>query len=391
MREDIRICHKKGTSTDYSAASTFGMETAKEARKYHQSIPGYEPTPLAQLSCLAEELKVGDIFVKDESKRFGLNAFKGLGGSYYLGKYIAGLLGKDLSEVTFEELCSEETRAKVGEITFVAATDGNHGRGIAWFAKLLGHKAVIYLPKGSTKERLENIRACGAQAEITDMIYDDTAEFAAEQAEKNGWVHIQDTDWEGYEEIPEKIMQGYTTMTLEIAEQLGGKRPTHLFLQAGCGSMSGAVTGFFTDLYKENRPMVTIVEPEKADCVYRTAAANDGQLHVVDGDLDTIMAGLSCAVPCGIGWKQLDRFADCFVSLPDDVAAEGMRLLGRPVGTDPVVVSGESGAVTMGFVNELLRDEEQRKAFGIDENSVILCLSTEGDTDKESYRKIMQG
>ena len=274
----------------------------------------------------------------------------------------------------------------------MTATDGNHGRGVAWTAHELGLKAAVYMPKGSAPERLENIRRLGAEAEITSVNYDDTVRFAAECEKKYGWVLVQDTAWEGYEDIPTWIMQGYTTMALETAEQLGDEIPTHIFLQAGVGAMAGAVTGFFTDYYKEKKPVIVIVEPDKADCIYRTAAANDGTLHIVKGDMDSIMAGLCCGEPCTIGWRMLSRYAEHFVSMPDYVAAKGMRVLGNPVGDDERIISGESGAATCGFLAELLMSRslcEMRERIGITKESRVLCISTEGDTDRENYRRIV--
>ena len=209
---------------------------------------------------------------------------------------------------------------------------------------------------------------------------------------KYGWVLVQDTAWEGYENIPTWIMQGYTTMALETAEQLGDEIPSHIFLQAGVGAMAGAVTGFFTDYYKEKKPVFVIVEPDKADCIYRTAAANDGTLHVVKGDMDSIMAGLCCGEPCTIGWKMLSRYAEHFVSMPDYVAAKGMRVLGNPPGDDERIISGESGAATCGFLAELMTNGslcEMRERIGITKESRVLCISTEGDTDRENYRRIV--
>lgn len=189
-------------------------------------------------------------------------------------------------------------------------------------------------------------------------------------------------------------MEGYTTMALEAARQLEEVKPTHIFLQAGVGAMSGALAAFFTDYYQGEKPVITIVEPDRADCIFRTAKAADGKLHTVDGDLCTIMAGLACGVPCTIGWEMLSKCADCFVSMPDWVAAQGMRVLGNPMGDDERVVSGESGAATFGLVTELLRGMSEdmaalKKQLGITKDSRILCISTEGDTDKENYRRIV--
>lgn len=393
MNETIKMVHRDRKDRKKSSPEQlFTVEHAEAARKYHRSFPNYQVTPLAHLDSLAQTLGLAGVYVKDESFRFGLNAFKGLGGSYCLGKYIAGKLGKDITEISFDEITSAETKEKLGEITFVTATDGNHGRGIAWTAHMLGQKAVVYMPKGSVQERLENIRRFGADAEITDMNYDDTVAFASRQAADKGWVLVQDTAWDGYEEIPSWIMQGYMTLALEAVEQMGSRRPTHIFLQAGVGAMSGALAGFFADYYKENKPVITIVEPNKADCIYRTALANDGLLHAVTGDLSTIMAGLACGVPCTVGWKELECNAENFASVPDWIAAKGMRILGNPAGKDDRVISGESGAATTGFVCEVMQNSslsEIRKTIGLDENSVVLCISTEGDTDRENYRRIV--
>jgi len=210
-------------------------------------------------------------------------------------------------------------------------------------------------------------------------------------ADERGWVMVQDTAWEGYTSIPEWIMQGYATMGLEAYRQLPAK-PTHVFLQAGVGSMSGAVTGLFSGIYGDERPIFSIVEPNKADCLFRTAQADDGKLHFVTGDMDTIMAGLACGEPCTIAWEVLRDYADNFLSCPDYIAAKGMRILGNPPGNDPRVISGESGAVTVGLIAELMRNPSRdniRKALRLDQDSRILCFNTEGDTDRENYRAIV--
>lgn len=394
MNECFKAVHyERKTGPGLYPVKRFGPENAKKVRAFHASFPEYSVTPLAKLDNLAKALGVANVYVKDESYRFGLNAFKVLGGSYTIGNYLAQKLGKDISELPFNVLSSEEVRKQIGEVTFVTATDGNHGRGIAWTANRLGQKSVVYMPKGSALERLNNIKALGADASITDLNYDDAVRLANSNAEKYGWVMVQDTAWEGYEDIPGWIMEGYTTMAAEAVEQLGGVKPTHIFLQAGVGAMSGGITGFFADLYgDEDRPIITIVEPNKADCIYRSAEANDGKPHFVKGDMNTIMAGLACGEPCTIGWNVLHDHADNFVSMPDYVAAEGMRVLGNPLPGDDRVISGESGAATLGFVAEVMRNQSLdwlRKQLKLDENSRVLCFSTEGDTDKENYRRIV--
>lgn len=371
----------------------FGEENAKKARSFHRSFPEYKETPLVELNALAKKLGVASVYVKDESYRFGLNAFKVLGGSYTIGNYIAKKLGVDIAELPYEKLIGSDIRQKIGQVTFVTATDGNHGRGVAWTANRLKQKSVVYMPKGSAAERLENIRALGAEASITEWNYDDAVRLAKEGQDKYGWVLVQDTAWEGYEEIPGWIMEGYTTMADETTEQLKGEKPTHIFLQAGVGAMAGAVCGYFASVYGDaERPIIIIVEPNQADCIYRTAKANDGQLHFVTGDMNSIMAGLCCGEPCSIGWNVLRDYADHFISVPDYIAAQGMRILGNPLPGDSKVISGESGAVTLGFVAEVLCNpalRDLKNALALNQDSRILCFSTEGDTDRENYRRIV--
>lgn len=360
----------------------FSIQEAKSVKAFHESLPNYKATPLQELKQLSSELGVKGIYVKDESYRFGLNAFKGLGGSYALAKIIANTLNISLDDVQ---------QVKPNTFTFVTATDGNHGRGVAWAAQNLQQKAVVYMPKGSAQERLDNIRKLGATAEITDLNYDDTVRFAKEQADINGWTLVQDTAWPGYEEIPAWIMQGYMTLALEAVEALGDVKPTHIFLQAGVGAMAGALTGFFHDIYQTELPVITYVEPNQADCLFKTAEANDGKLHAVEGDLDSIMAGLCCGEVCTVGWEQIRQHGSHFVSCPDFIAADGMRVLGNPLPGDTPIISGESGAVTTGLVYNLLTKPEfitYKEQIGLSDNSVILCISTEGDTDKENYRRV---
>ena len=364
----------------------FSVEEARKVRAFHAGFSEYSVTPLVSLKALAEEWGVSGIYVKDESARFGLNAFKALGGSYAMGIY-AG--------------------AEPGTLTFVTATDGNHGRGVAWAAARMGMNSVVYMPKGTARERLDRIRSLGAEASITEMNYDDTVRFARKQAERNGWILIQDTAWDGYTEVPMRIMQGYMTMADEAAEQLGEKRPTHVFLQAGVGSMAAAVAAYFVNRYGEkNRPVLTVVEPQQADCFFRTARADDGILHAVAGDLTTIMAGLACGEINPLAWNILRECTDYFASIPDWVAAGGMRILGNPLAQDQRIISGESGAAPFGLAAWLLQggrkawraaDRQEMSNFrrgwkerlGLNRDSVLLFISTEGATDLENYRRIV--
>lgn len=371
----------------------FTQADARQVRSFHETFPQYAPTALWSLPRAAEALWVKSIHIKDESSRFGLNAFKVLGGSYAMGRLLQSMPGMEGTALSYRALTAPEAREKLGDLTFVTATDGNHGRGVAWTAREFGFKSVVYMPKGSVAIRLENIRRAGADASITDLSYDDAVRLARANAEKYGWHIVQDTGWEGYEEIPLRIMQGYTTMGLEAWEQLEEK-PTHIFLQAGVGSMAAAIAALFVDLCGEDTPKIIIVEPNTANCFYLTAKANDGTLHPVTGEMKTIMAGLACGEPCPQAWEILSRCAEHYISCPDLAAETGMRLLGKPVGDDPAIVSGESGASAFGCAVCILRDEALaplREELGLDRDSRLLFFSTEGDTDPENYQKILKG
>lgn len=382
--------------TEKDSLKPVSYEAVVSAHKFHAGIDGYCPTPLVSLNQQAKKLGLGALLVKDESKRFDLNAFKVLGGSYAIAKYLCEKLEIPVDENAFARLCAPEARAALGEITFVTATDGNHGRGVAWAARTFGHQAVVYMPKGTAPERLENIQKLGAQAEITPYNYDDAVRLADRMAKEHGWVVVQDTAWPGYEEIPTYIMQGYTTIAGEIEQQIKQNqypKPTHLFMQAGVGSVAGAMSGYFAAQWGKVCPTIVIVEPDKADCLFRTAKANDGTIHIVTGDMDSMMAGLCCGEPCTISWEIIKNHAAAFVSCGDDYAARGMRMLGHPLEGDTAIISGESGAVTAGVVQGIMTEprlKEFREQLGLDETSCVLVISTEGDTDQENYRKVMR-
>ena len=371
-------------------------ENVTKANEFHKSFPQYSVTPLQKLSALAPYLGVKGIYCKDESYRFGLNAFKVLGGSYAMGRYIAKELGRDISQLPYNVLSSDKLREEFGQATFFTATDGNHGRGVAWAAKRLGQKAVVRMPKGTTKTRFDNIAKEGAEVTIEEVNYDDCVRMAAAEAAKTEHgIIVQDTAWAGYEEIPSWIMQGYGTLVLEADKQLkknGVDRPTHVFVQAGVGSLAGAVVGYFAHKYKENPPVMVVCEASAADCLYRSAVQADGNLVNVTGDLQTIMAGLACGEGNTIGWDILKNHVTVFASCPDWMSAKATRIYANPLENDPHIISGESGSVPLGLAYTALHDEDAKdlkEALKLDENSNILVISTEGDTDPVRYREIV--
>lgn len=390
--EQIKWVHNQMAKTEDETLPVMAVKEIEKVQNFHQSFPMYEVTPLQSLQHLAGYYGLGGIYVKDESYRFGLNAFKVLGGSAAMGKHIAKVLGKDLSELTYDSFTSDDTKKQVGEITFFTATDGNHGRGVAWSANKLGQKSVVFMPKGSQAIRLHNIQKEGAIATIEEVNYDECVRLATAAANKTpGGVVVQDTAWDGYTEIPAWIMQGYGTMVKEALDQLG-KKPTHVFVQAGVGSLAGAVIGYVANRYPEGGITNVVVEASEAACLYKSAKAGDGQIRIVTGDMPTIMAGLACGEPNTISWEILKNHTDYFVSCPDWVAAKGMCVLGAPLKGDPQVISGESGAVPLGFLASLMEDENLKSLkdeLGLNEESVVLLFSTEGDTDPDHYRHIV--
>ncbi len=386
---------KQSETVKRQLVQVVGKDEVGKAMKFHESFPEYNVTPLVSLKGLAREIGVGGIYLKDESFRFGLNAFKVLGGSYAMAKYMANKLGKDIGDVGFKELTSDAVREQLGEITFVTATDGNHGKGVAWTANQLKQKAVVFMPIGSSETRLNNILKEGAEASITDMNYDDCVRLAARYAEEHDGLVVQDTAWEGYEEIPAWIMQGYGTMVSEALGQLrseGVGAPTHVFVQAGVGSLAGAVQGVVADVYPENPPITVVAESNLADCYYQSAMKGNGEAVAVGGEMQTIMAGLACGEVNTIAWEVLKNHASGFASCPDWVAANGMRILSSPVSGDTRVVSGESGAVTTGLLYEMMTNDAfsaLRRELKLDKDSKVLIFSTEGDTDPDMYRKVV--
>lgn len=387
---------RNGKAKDCAAAKKmFPVEVSRLARRFHRQIPGYQMSPLVALPNLAAKFGVGGIWVKDEASRLELNSFKVLGGSFALYRFIQDRLGIDDKKMTYKYLISKEVKEKLGDITFASATDGNHGRGIAWAAEKLGHKCVIYVHSETSIHRIDAIRSYGAIVKIIEGNYDDAVKQIIIDAKKNNWEVISDTSWEGYTQVPTWIMQGYMTMMTEIQEQFSGQgivKPTHVFVQAGVGALAASVIGFYYSLCGKKAPKCIVVEPDKAPCLFESAKQDDGKPHSVVGALDTIMAGLACGEPSEIAWEVLKDTADAFLSVPDYVAARGMRVYATPLKGDPFIVSGESGAVTLGALLAVLKEkgvDELRDFLELDENSQVLLINSEGNTDPIQFRQII--
>ncbi|MGD9899635.1 MAG: diaminopropionate ammonia-lyase, partial [Calditrichaceae bacterium] len=362
---------------------------------FHHQIPEYRITPLKSLPHLALMQNLGGIWVKDESQRLNLNSIKVLGGSFAIYRFLKTRLNLDHTEMTLAELTSEKIRKKLGKITIAAATDGNHGMGIAWSARQLGYDSIIYVHKHTTAPRIKAIERNGAKVVIIDGTYDDAVRRVTRDALKNDWQVISDTSWDGYEDIPKWVMQGYTTMFSETQEQFaaqGINKPTHIFMQAGVGALAASTIGYYRQIFGADSPKFVVVEPTNAACLYQSAKIFDGEPHSFDGKLNTMMAGLACGDPSPLAWKILKDFADVFVTCPDYVAAKGMRVYGVPLNGDPFIVSGESGAVTLGalmFMMSLPEYLPLRKHLDLGPDSRILLLNTEGNTDPDDFRQVV--
>lgn len=389
----IRLKENRYINTDSTRGDeAFSKVIRQKVYNYHQSLPGYQMTPLESLDQLAGHLQIDKLWVKNEAGRFDLNAFKGLGASYAVAAYFAERLNLDLENLSFEELNHEISRAD--KVTLATATDGNHGKSLAWAARLFNQDAVVYMPKGSSPERLEAIGSEGARAEMTELNYDATVKLIAEEAEEEGWVVIQDTAWEGYEKIPLWIMQGYSTLVSEIRGQLAEELETvtHVILQAGVGSFAAAVLSSLLSELPDKEVQFIIVESDQADPFFQSAHRKDGQAVSVEGDLATIMAGLACGKASSTAWEVLKEKADFFASCSDEVSARGMRVLGNPLMGDPAIRAGESGAVPVGFLYEVIQNphyQDLKTSLSLGKHARVLVINTEGDTDPENYRNIV--
>lgn len=375
MIEKISLMPNKNRNVQVDT-SKYSFAATENIRRLHKSLDCYNVTPLIEL----KNFGVRAIFIKDESQRFGLKSFKGLGGIWAIYYVISRELG--LKNPTLDEIFAH--RAEIRDMTFITTTDGNHGKGVSWAAGIFGCKSFVYMPKGTVEVRAQAIRDVGtAKVTITDKNYDECVKFTAKLAKKNHWHLIQDTSLPDYEEIPAQIMLGYSTLAYEALEQMNYRRPTHIFLQAGVGSMAGAIAAVFAENFKENPPRITIVEPTEVACFYETMRIGDGFIHSATGNGQTMMAGLNCATPCELAWQILRRYAADTATISDDIAAQAMKTL-----ANLKIISGESGCAGFALANAAVNSAELRNLLEIDAESVIFVINTEGATDPVNYSRI---
>jgi diaminopropionate ammonia-lyase len=358
-----------------------------DAKRDIMSWPGYKPTPLRSLPNLAARAGIGAILYKDEAERFGIGSFKALGGAYAVFKLLRKAIWEQRNIVASTlDLTSRRYADITSRITVTCATDGNHGRSVAWGAHSFGCRCVIYIPETVSEGRCQAIAAYGAKVKRVPGTYDDGVRRVAADAAAQGWMVVSDTSYEGYTDVPRDVMQGYSLMVDEALEQALAA-PSHVFVQGGVGGLAAGVCSYLWERYGADRPCFVIVEPEKADCFYRSAVA--GRPTPAEGPLDTIMAGLACGEVSLLAWRVLDTGADAFMTIDDAAAEDCMRLLadGR-FGDDPVVV-GESGVAGIAGCILASGDADARARLDLRADSRILVFGTEGATDPEVYRSIV--
>jgi diaminopropionate ammonia-lyase len=353
----------------------------------HTTLPGYTPTPLHSCPALAERLGVGSLLVKDESLRLGLPSFKILGASWATLTTVQHAWGRaDDRPLTVDGVRTAiAADARAGSRGLVAATDGNHGRGVARMASLLGLNAVILVPDGTSPARIDAITSEGAEVRVVDGTYDDAIAASAALADDDHLV-VSDTSWEGYEAPPRAVVEGYSTMFFEIDDEIarrGLPAPDVVALQAGVGAFAAAGLRHYRG--PGARPTATVVvEPSTANCLMASAAA--GHLTLVPGPHRSTMAGLNCGLPSELVWPIVLAGTDVFVGIDDAWAGEAMRAL-----ADEGIVAGESGAAGLGGLLALRAagTEQQRERAGLRPGATVLLVDTEGATDPDNYRTVV--
>lgn len=351
---------ERGMAYGEELQAILSLAKAREARKHIALWDGYAPTPLHDLVALAHRHRVAQVLYKDEGKRFALRSFKALGGAYAVDRLVA-------------------MKGAAG-LTVTCATDGNHGRAVAWGAARAGAKAVIYVHEGVSEGRAEAIRAFGAEVVREGSNYDASVRASTEAAARNGWQIVSDTSWPGYEDVPRDVMQGYAVLAMEAAEQ--GAEPTHIFIQGGVGGVAAAMLSYYWEKWGAKRPRLIVVEPDKAACLFESA--KNQRVEFVEGDLDTVMAGLACGEPSILAWKLLGPGADAFMTVTDQEAIAAMQLL-----AEFHVVGGESGVAGLAGFLKAAANPNIRAALELDPSSRVLLIGTEGATDPALYTQFV--
>jgi len=343
---------------------------------------GYAPTPLYHLTALAKDLGLGDILYKDEGPRFDLGSFKALGGAYAGLRVLLRELGGD---ATLADIRAGHHSAAVAKITLASATDGNHGRSLAWGAQRFGAPCQIYIHRDVSEGRAQAMRDLGAVVTRIDGDYDDSVDQIRRDAAARGWFVVSDTSWPGYTQAPKDVMAGYGVMVHEIIQDLA-QAPTHVFLQGGVGGLAASVAALLRQHYGADAPRVVVVEPDLAACLFDSAKA--GALTHFSIVEETLMAGLSCGEPSPIAWEILHEQASDFITIPESLVAPTMQILGRPLAGDAPITAGESAVAGLAGVIGAATGP-LKETLGLSVRSRVLLIGSEGVTDAEIYDQLM--
>ena len=347
----------------------------------------YAPTPLYRLTDLANKIGIADIMYKDESPRFGLQSFKALGGAYAGLRVIQRELTRQLNrDVSVAEIRSGALAEHIDRITLTSATDGNHGRSLAWGAQLFGAPCRIYIHEFVSENRAQAMRDYGAEVIRISADYDESVRVTRRESDENGWFVVSDTSWDGYTQAPTDVMSGYGVMVDEISVDLS-ESPTHLFIQGGVGGLAAAVTARMRQKFG-NATRIVMVEPALAACLYESGKS--GVATTVTVHEETIMAGLSCGEPSALAWEILNEEVSDFLTIPESVVGPAMRLTANPPGNDPVITAGESAICGLAALIMASLTPAMKKQLGLDQHSRVLLIGSEGITDREVYAQIMQ-
>ena len=355
------------------------------------SWPDYRPTPLVALPGLARRFGLGSLDYKDEGQRFGLESFKALGGAYAVLRVLQDHLADNgVARAGAAELLAGRHRERTRDVTVVAATDGNHGRSVAWGARMFGCQCRIYLHANVSRDREQAISRYGAKIGRVAGGYDDSVRECAVDAQRNGWVLVADTNAGGGSvEVPKLVMQGYTVMVQEMLDQLAARPLTHVFVQGGVGGLAAAIAGHLWETLGDQRPRIVVIEPDRADCIYRSIEA--GRPAAVPHEVDTFMACLAAGEVSPLAWPILHYAVDDVVTLPDAAAPAAMRLLAAGFDGDPPLVSGESGCAAIAGLVAVMLEPGHRVALGLGPESQVVAIGSEGATDPATYARVVGG
>lgn len=358
------------------------------AKRVIEALPWYASTPTLDLGGLAAKLGIQRLYYKDESSRFGLGAFKGVGGVYALYRLLQARAESMGRATSVQDFLARRHLDAADELTVACGSTGNHGRSVARAAQIFGCRCVVYLPSAATQARVDALEALGARVVRIDGNYDTAVARAEQDARASGWFIISDTAYEGHEDTPRDVMHGYRVIVDEVVRQIPrGVLPTHVFVQTGVGGIAAAFCAHFWEVWGVARPRFVVVESKEAACMLRSAQA--GRLVTVAGDLNTRLHGLAAGRASTVAWEILRIGANDFVSIADEPSLLGMRVLASGMNGDPPVIAGEAGAAGLGALLVALSDDERRRALELDELSRVLLIGTEGATDPAGYEAIV--